>query len=100
MAIKNRLNKIQGIPGYNFWIFLVSSKGRGAEKGIVSTIQRVRVKGHFMYHFVASGLQFMIKVSSHRLDKITPEPIVFGEENIIKTLDILEAPSLREIFTK
>jgi hypothetical protein len=69
------------------------------EKSIVSFIQRVKVKGHNLYHFIASGVQYIIKISSHRFTKnVKPDPIKFDSDIKAEVYDLRHVPSMHVIF--
>jgi hypothetical protein len=83
---------------YEFWVFIVSSKDGMVQKGLVTSVQFIRVKSHNLYHFVGGGLQFVIKISSHSLYGVRPKAMRFGASFNVPALDIVDLPSLREIF--
>jgi len=96
--IKRSLESRVFHPSYEVWMFLVAHDGGKIEKGIVSSVQRLRAKGHNLYHFIASGAQFIVKVSSHKLNKVRPIPLQLNEKIHAQVLGVKEAPSLRQIF--
>ena len=87
-------------PSYMFWLYLAVLPDGKIEKGIVSSIQKLNVKGHHLYHFLASGVQFIIKISSHKLLNVTPKSIRFDRTIDAEACDIKHVPSMRVIFNK
>lgn len=59
-------------PRYSIWITGIIDDQKNFIKALVSNILTVRVLGHDLFFFCASGLDFSIKVSSHAIRKVTP----------------------------
>jgi len=97
-TIKKSLESKIFNPSYEVWVFLVAHDNGKIEKGIVSSVQRLKANGHNLYHFIASGAQFVVKVSSHKLNKVRPVPIQIKEKIYVQVLGIKKAPSLRQMF--
>ena len=85
-------------PSYEVWVFLVAHDNGKIEKGIVSPVQRLKANGNSLYHFIASGAQFVVKVSSHKLNKTRTVPLQITKKISVQVLGIKEAPSLCQIF--
>ena len=96
--IKSSLESKLFDPKYEVFIFLVACDDGKIEKGIVTPVQHIRSNGHYFYHFIASGAQFVVKVSSHRLSSVRTAPIHTNEKIHVLVTRIEEAPSLRQIF--
>ena len=95
ICLQNKFVKTE----YSFWLFLSAYPDGKIEKGIVTSIQKIKVSGHNFYHFISSGIQFIVKISSHKIRNINPEPMDFSREIFVPVCDLRDSPSMRLIFT-
>ena len=100
MKLKRCLENRRSDVNYQYWVFLVSANIETVQKGLVSSVQCVKVNGHNLYHFVAGGIQFVIKISSHPLQGISPASMSFDKPFAAKVININDLPSLQVVFKK
>ncbi len=88
--IKRCLKKKTINSNYSFWVFLSTYEDGKIAKGAVSSVQELKVNGHNFYHFIASGVQFIMEISSHKLIRVNPEPMKFDREMLVKVCNLLK----------
>lgn len=85
---------------YKLWIYAVTNQDGKIEKSIVSSVQFIKVDSHYLYHFMAHGIQFVIKISSHEMTHIPLLEPDFDKPMPIHVFDIRQTPSTALLFMK